>query len=85
MLIQAPHTHKLDSTTHRTTYIIYAALRNALNYLDDNNLINFADFDGDGDGEIDAITFLHSGYGAETTGVDEYGTDYTDRIWYVSV
>lgn len=43
--------------------------------------VDFADFDADGDGVIDAITFLHSGYGAEWIADDEYGTTYVDRIW----
>jgi hypothetical protein len=82
MLMQALDSHKPDC---RFTFLIHEALRFALAYLDDNNLVNFADFDDDGDGFIDAITFLHSGYGAETTGKDSYGTDYINRIWYVPV
>jgi len=44
-------------------------------------LVDFDDFDADGDGVIDAITFLHSGYGAEWGGTDSYGTHYSDRMW----
>ena len=44
-------------------------------------LVDFSDFDADGNGWIDAITFLHSGYGAEWGGEDQYGTDYVDRMW----
>jgi M6 family metalloprotease-like protein len=43
--------------------------------------VDFSDYDLDGNGWIDAITFLHSGYGAEWGGSDQYGTDYADRIW----
>lgn len=44
-------------------------------------LVDFSSFDQDGDGWVDAITFLHSGYGAEWGGDDQYGTDFLDRIW----
>ena len=43
--------------------------------------IDFSQFDLDGDNVIDAITFLHSGYGAEWGGTDSYGTHYSDRMW----
>jgi len=43
--------------------------------------VNFSQYDEDGDGWVDAITFLHSGYGAEWGGVDQYGSDYVDRMW----
>jgi len=57
------------------------AIRFALAALDADPNFRFADFDRDRDGAIDAITFLHSGYGAEWGGTDSSGTVYPDRIW----
>lgn len=59
----------------------HEALRYALDALDADPSIDLRDFDRNGDGWIDAITFLHSGYGAEWGGTDQDGTYYTDRIW----
>ena len=47
---------------------------NALSKIDAQ--INFTQFDVDGNKRIDAIGFLHSGYGAEWG-----GTGYHKRIW----
>lgn len=59
---------------------IHGLLKEALNTVD--LLIDFRDFDQNNDGEIDAITFLHSGFAAEFGGVDCYsGATITDRIW----
>jgi hypothetical protein len=84
MLMPAQDSHKLDSTAHRS-YKMHAAIRYALTYLDQKKVVNFSEFDGDGDGYVDAITFLHSGYGAEWGGIDSYNANYADRIWYVQV
>ena len=43
--------------------------------------IDFSQYDQDADGRIDAITFLHSGYGAEWGGTDQYGTPSSNRMW----
>lgn len=60
---------------------IHEALRYALDVIDADPTILFSNFDRDFDGQMDAITFLHSGYGAEWGGSDSDGTYYTDRIW----
>mmetsp|Transcript_29879 Transcript_29879/g.38404 ORF Transcript_29879/g.38404 Transcript_29879/m.38404 type:complete len:997 (-) Transcript_29879:290-3280(-) len=46
-----------------------------------DSVVDFSEFDEDGDGYIDAIAFVHSGYGAEFGGTDTYGTPQEDRIW----
>jgi M6 family metalloprotease-like protein len=63
------------------TTLIHDAITFALQYLDDNHLVDFSDFDDNSDGFIDSITLLHSGNGAEWGGRDAYDSFYTDRIW----
>lgn len=60
---------------------IIEAVHAALNIVHEDDNFSFRDFDQNEDGFIDAITFLHSGYGAEWGGVDCYGTHYTKRVW----
>lgn len=58
---------------------LWQALREALDVLDQT--VDFGQYDADNDGYIDAIAFLHSGYGAEWGGTDEDGTPSSSRIW----
>ncbi len=57
------------------------ALREALDRLDSNPNFSFSKFDHGKDGSINAIMFLHSGYGAEWGRTDCYGQQKIDRIW----
>ncbi len=56
-----------------------SGIRAALNAADP--FIDFSQFDKDNDGWVDAIAFIHSGYGAEFGGTDADGTASADRIW----
>lgn len=57
----------------------WPCLREALDLVDQS--VNFSNFDDDNNRRIDAITFLHSGYGAEVGGTDAFGASNADRIW----
>jgi len=59
------------------------ALTGALNFLENDPNFSFKDFDANGDGRIDAITYVHSGYAAEWGGQDctASKSGVGDRIW----
>ena len=61
------------------TSVIWEAIVAALDQADDQ--IDFREFDKNNDKIIDAIAFIHSGYGAEVGGVDVDGQGVNDRIW----
>ena len=63
------------------TDVFVEALHDALDIIDSDPAFSFLDFDVNGDGTIDAVTFLHSGYGAEWSGTDCYGNGRSHRIW----
>lgn len=78
--ITLPHTEAYYANGHSgLDRRIHEALISGLELIDPK--IDFRDFDGDGDKLIDAITFIHSGYGAEWGGVDDSGADEKARIW----
>ena len=53
----------------------------ALDYLDQQG-IDWSNYDVDGDGVLDAVVALHSGYAAELKGLDcNTKQDYSQRIW----
>ena len=56
------------------------ALYEALSLISISSL-DMTQFDSDGDGIIDMITFLHSGYMAEWGGADCYGREEPFRLW----
>eukprot|EP00536_Pseudo-nitzschia_multiseries_P001084 jgi/Psemu1/180155/e_gw1.13.92.1 len=60
---------------------LHEAMREALDFLEENDVVDFLDYDGNEDGYVDSVTFLHSGYGAEHGGMDCKDQDYRNRIW----
>jgi len=80
--IRLPETEAYYADKHSgATKIFESSLRQALDTLDFDPNISFKDFDADGDGVVDAVTFLHSGYGAEWGEEDCHGKSVDDRIW----
>ncbi|MDH3647441.1 MAG: M6 family metalloprotease domain-containing protein [Gammaproteobacteria bacterium] len=77
--IDVPNTEAYYANGQSGDSTLWQALRHALDVVDAT--VNFNDFDTDSDGNIDSIAFIHSGYGAEWGGTDQYGTFYTNRIW----
>lgn len=57
------------------------AIRYALDHADRNELIDFGDFDRNGDEYVDLFSVIHSGYGAEFPDTDAYGSSREHRIW----
>lgn len=63
---------------------IFEAIREALSFIDADPTFDISEFNTDydqGDPYIDAITIIHSGYGAEFGGSDCYGNLESSRIW----
>ena len=61
--------------------VFVEALFEGLDTIQSNTDISFADFDADGNGIVDSVTIVHSGYAAEFGQSDSYGIPYNDRIW----
>lgn len=63
---------------------IFEAIREALDILDSDPDIDLSEFNTDfdeGDHFIDAVTVIHSGFGAEFGGSDCYGASESMRVW----
>mmetsp|Transcript_15720 Transcript_15720/g.34285 ORF Transcript_15720/g.34285 Transcript_15720/m.34285 type:complete len:289 (+) Transcript_15720:113-979(+) len=63
---------------------IFEAIHEALDIIDSDPHFDISEFNTDidqGDYFIDAISIIHSGYGAEFGGTDCYGTSENNRIW----
>lgn len=53
----------------------------ALEVLDKRAGWDWSKYDLDGNGVIDSLVIIHSGYGAETTTDDCFGAEFNNRIW----
>lgn len=52
-----------------------------LDELDNRPNWDWSQFDIDGNGRLDSVVMIHSGYGAETTTTDCFDREFSDRIW----
>ena len=77
--VDVPNTEQYYANGQSGDSTLWQALSSALTTLDAT--VDFNQFDTDNDDWIDAIAFLHSGYGAEWGGNDVDGTATADRIW----
>lgn len=59
----------------------FEALQSAMDSLQDQFNVNFNSFDADGNGRVDCVTLIHSGYAAEIFGSDVDGATSPNRIW----
>jgi M6 family metalloprotease-like protein len=70
----------VDQTEAQAAANLEPVLVAALNKVDANGF-NFKQFDNNKTGEVDIMTFVHSGYDSATSGEDEDGTPSKKRIW----
>jgi M6 family metalloprotease-like protein len=70
-----------DGLSGYGTHRYFEALYEALDVLEGRVGFSFHDFDANGDGKVDMVTLLHSGYAAEVPGTDIAGATTADRIW----
>ena len=52
-----------------------------LDSLDNRPDWDWSEYDMDGNGDLDSVVMIHSGYGAETFTTDCFGAEYQNRIW----
>lgn len=82
--VSMPESYYADGSSGTTGTQIFEAIHEVLNVIDSDPSIDLSEFNTDfnqGDGYIDAITVIHSGFGAEFGGVDCDGAKESDRIW----
>jgi M6 family metalloprotease-like protein len=81
--VDLPNTEKYyaDGVSGYGTHQYFEALYEALDVLEGRVGFSFHDFDANGDGKVDMVTLLHSGYAAEVPGTDIAGATTANRIW----